>query len=111
MANLVNERITTDDWKAIPASVKNLLLTLEHERNALQERLELRQVSSSAEYKRQLQRYQQLIEHQFRKGSSPEQHQEIEILGEQIDKVSSTFYPSLSSLMETISDHNRKQSS
>jgi hypothetical protein len=101
MEPAVIEQIPEQDWEATPASVRNALLSLERERNAFREkleRLEHTQEATSEEHKRRLQRYQALVEQQFLSGLTPEQQQEIERLGEEIDAVNSAFYPSLSSL-------------
>jgi hypothetical protein len=112
MEPIVIEQIPAQDWEATPISVRNVVLSLERERNAIREqleRLEHTQEATSEDHKRRLQRYHLLVEQQFLHGLTPEQKQEIERLGEEIDTVNSAFYPSLSSLAETIAAHTGKQ--
>ena len=108
MAQTITEQISTGDWEATPAAVRNVLLSLERERNDYRERLqrlEQARVAASEEHDRRLRRYQSLVEEQFLHGLTSEQEQEIERLGEEIDTVNSSFYPSLSSLAEIIASH------
>jgi chromosome segregation ATPase len=105
MAQTVTEQISPLDWESTPTSVRNMLLSLEQERDAIRERLEqLENVQQAAtdEHKQRIRRYQALVEQQFVSGLTPEQQQEIERLGEEIDAVNSAFYPSVSLLSETI---------
>lgn len=111
MSQAVTEQISDRDWEDTPVAVRNVLLSLERERNAIRERLERLEHAQEAafeEHKRRLQRYHALVEQQFLSGLTPEQQQEIERLGEEIDAVNSAFYPSLSSLAETIAAHTGK---
>ena len=112
MAHAAMEQISTGDWEATPPAVRNVLLSLERERNAFLERLEQlehAQEAASQIYKDRVQRYQTLVEQQFLRGLTPEEQQEIERLGAEMDAVNSTFYPSLSSLAETIAVYTGKQ--
>lgn len=112
MSQAVTEQISDRDWEATPPSVRNILLSLERERNDFRqklERLEHAQEAASEEHKHRLQRYHTLVEQQFLTGLTPEQQLEIERLGEEIDAVNSAFYPSLSSLAATIAAHTGKQ--
>ena len=108
----VIEHIPVKDWEATPASVRNILLSLERERNSFQERLERlehAQKADTEEHKRRLHCYHSLVEQQFLTGLTPKQQQEIERLGKEIDAVNSAFQPSLSSLKEAIFTHTGKQ--
>ena len=100
------------DWEATPATVQQVVLSLERELKASRERLERlehTQEATSEEHKHRLQRYHALVEHQFLKGLTPEQQQEIERLGQEIDTVNSAFYPSIASLADTIAAHTGKR--
>ena len=113
MAQTITEQISTGDWEATPAAVRNVLLSLERERNDFRERLQRLEHSreaASKEHDRRLKRYQTLVEQQFLNGLTSEQEQEVERLGEEIDTVNSAFYPSLSSLDETIAAHTGQHS-
>ena len=109
MAQTITEQIPSTDWEATPSSVKNALLSLERERDAIQERLEqLEQArkATSEGHDLRLKRYQLLVEQQIRSGLTPEQQREIERLGAEIDAVNSAFDLSLSTLAETIANSN-----
>ena len=105
MGQRVTEQISAGDWEATPAPVRSVLLALERERDAF--RSQIGQVTAareaaSAAHKSRLERYHALVEQQFLAGLTPEHEQEIERLGREIDELNSAFYPSLSSLAETI---------
>jgi len=112
MAQRANEQISPGDWEATPAAVRNVFLSLEIERNAFRERLErLEHVpeANDEQHKLRLTRYQALVEQQFLTGLTPEQQQEIERLGEEIDAINSNSHPSLDSLAEAIAAQTGKQ--
>ena len=112
MAQTVFEQIPAQDWEATPASVRNVLLSLERERNAIREQLERMesvQQSETTEHKNRIQRYQFLVEQQFLNGLTGDEKNEIEQLAREIDSVNASLYPSLSSLSETIARHSGKQ--
>lgn len=112
MAQMVTEQISTRDWESTPVAVRHVLLSLEKERNTFRDRLErlehVEQVASE-EHDCRLKRYHALVELQYLTGLSPEQEQEIERLGKEIDSVNSAFYPPLSTLAETIAAQTGQQ--
>ncbi len=110
MAQLATKNISTGDWKATPKAVRDVLLSLEDERNALLERLELSREAASEAHILRVKRYHELVEQQFLTGLTPEQRQEIDLLGEEIDSKNTSLYPSFSSLSETIATHSREHS-
>ncbi len=108
MNPLVTEQISDRDWNATPPAVQQLLLALEREMNSVREqlrRLEHAQEAAGEYHRHRLQRYHTLVEQQFLSGLTPEEQEEIERLGREIDAVNFAFYPSLSSLAETIEAH------
>ena len=112
MRQAVTEQISDRDWNATPPAVQQRLLALEREMNAVREqlrRLEHAQETGGETHQHRLQRYHTLVEQQFLSGLTPEEQQEIERLGREIDAVNAAFYPSLDSLAETIMAHTGKQ--
>ena len=110
MTQVTTENISIGDWKVTPKAVRDVLLSLEEERNALLERLELnRQTTSEADILR-VNRYHELVEQQFLTGLTPEQCLEIDLLGAEIDSKNAGLYPSIFSLSEQISAHSREHS-
>jgi hypothetical protein len=111
MSETAINQISTRDWEATPPAVRNVLLSLERERNTFRERMERLEHAREAttkEHGRRLTRYHSLVEQQYLAGLSPEQQREIEQLGEEIDSVNSAFYPSLESLAETVAAQTGK---
>lgn len=105
MSQTVTEQISAGDWNATPPAVQQRLLALEREVNVVREQLQRLEHAREAqgEYHRQrLQRYHTLVEQQFLSGLTPEDQQEIEQLGREIDAVNATSYPSLDVLAENI---------
>ena len=106
------EPISAGDWAATPPTVQQHLLALEREMNSVREqlqRLEHAQEAGGESHHHRLQRYHALVEQQFCSGLTPEEQQEIEQLGREIDAVNSAFYPSLASLAKTIAAHTGNQ--
>ena len=113
MAKAATEQISSEDWEATPKAVREVIRSLEHERDSFRERLERiesAQDATSEEYKRLLKRYHVLVERQYLKGLTPDEQVEIDQLGKQIDTVNSGFYPSLQSLAQTIAENSDIQS-
>ncbi len=105
MGQSVIERISTGDWEETPAPVRSALLSLQQECDTFREQitqLTAAGETASAAHKNRLERYHALVEQQFLAGLTPEQTQEIERLGREIDEVNAGFHPSLSSLAEAI---------
>ncbi len=112
MSQAVTEQISAGDWNATPPAVQQHLIALEREMNSAREqlrKLELAQEVGGERHRHRLERYHALVEQQFLSGLTPEEQQEIERLGREIDAANSAFYPSLASLAETIELHTGKQ--
>ena len=108
MAQAVTEQISTGDWNATPPSVQKRLLALEQEMNSVREQLrkiEHAQEMGGEHHRLRLERYHALVEQQFLSGLTAEEQQEIERLGREVDETNSAFYPSLTSLADTIERH------
>ena len=108
MSQTVTEQISSTDWNATPPAVQRVLLAVEREMNAMRERVERIEQKRDLQHSR-LERYHSLVEQQFLHGLTPEQQQEIEHLGKEIDALNADAYPSLKSLAETISAQTGKQ--
>ena len=110
MAQIATENISMGDWKATPKSVRDALLSLEEQRNALLKRLELNREATGEMDIFRVKRYHELVEQQFLSGLTPEQRQEIDLLAEEIDSKNAGLYPSICSLSETLTNENKKYS-
>jgi hypothetical protein len=108
MNQTMTEQISPNDWNATPPAVQRILLALQREMETIRARVERLEHHHDAPHPL-LERYHALIELQFSHGLTPEQQQEIERLGKEIDEANSSFYPSLDSLAETITAQTGQQ--
>lgn len=97
MSQTVTEQISPTDWKATPPAIQRILFSFQHEINTIRERVERIEQKQDV-HPNGLERYHALVEQQFSHGLTPEQKEENERLGKEIDEANSLLYPSLNSL-------------
>ena len=107
MSQTVTEQISPTDWKDTPPAIQRILLSFQHEINTMRERVERIEQKHDA-HPSGLERYHTLVEQQFSHGLTPEQKEEIERLGKEIDEANSLSYPSLKSLAEAATPKTKR---